>query len=532
VELRLLGTTEVVVEGDKQALGGPMVRAVLADLALNAGQALARSRLVDDLWGQSPPASAVHTVQAYVSRLRLVLNAGGEKAVLLTSGPAYVLDVSPSEVDALRFLSLASEGRAALSARDPATAEAKLSAGLSLWRGQALVDVQEANFAPSASVRLEGERLLAIETLFDARLQLGHHRELVSPLQAAIAADPFREHLHAQLMTALYRSGRQADSLAAFKRARDLLVNELGVEPGRELREVERAVLTQAPELELRPDLGHERAVSRAPQAPSPAQAIVEGPLSKPTIVPGSGSEAPRRGWAFKLVGTGAVVALVGAAAVTKLANPAGAHAVALGVSELSASSGRIVGSLSLTGEPGGAASGDGSVWVTSPVSGTLYRIDPASAAVEATVVIGTGAGAIAVAGPNVWVANTVSGTLSQVSAGTDQVVQTLPLGPEPTGIAVGDGSLWVANAFASSLTEVDIATDAVTTYQLAEQPGRRERHPLLTPRWPDCPDPGRRWSHRGDLRPRYGMGSERDRQHGLSHQPRYRRCSCHHPGQ
>ena len=320
--------------------------------------------------------------------------------MLLTRGPAYVLDVNPSEVDALSFLGLVSDGRAALSAGDPATAEAKLSTGLLLWRGQALVDVQEANFAPSAAARLEGERLLAVETLFDARLQLGRHRELVSELQAAAAADPFREHLHAQLMTALYRSGRQADSLAAFKRARDLLVNQLGVEPGRELRDLERAVLTQAPELELSPDWPHDRPVSPPVRAGRPPRVIDEHPLSEPTTLLGPGTGAPGRGWAFKLAGTGAVVLLIAAAALTKLANPAGAHPVALGVSELSAASGHFVGTLSLTSEPGGAASGDASVWVTSPTSGTLYRIDPASAAVEATVAIGAGAGAVAVSGP------------------------------------------------------------------------------------------------------------------------------------
>ncbi len=471
VELRLLGTVELVVEGDKHVPGGPMVRAVLADLALCAGRTLTTSQLVEDFWGQSPPASAVHTVQAYVSRLRRALNAGAAEAVLLTRGPAYFLDVSPSEVDALRFLGLVSEGRAALSAGDPATAEAKLSTGLLLWRGQALVDVQAANFAPSAAARLEDERLLAVETLFDARLQLGHHRELVSELQAAVAADPFREHLHAQLMTALYRSGRQADALAAFKRARDLLVNQLGVEPGRALRDLERAVLTQAPELELSPDWGHGRPVSPPAQPPRPAHVIDEHPLSNPPTLTGPGTEAPGRKWAFKFAGTAAVVALVAAAVLTKLANPAGAHPVALGVSELSAASGRIVGSLSLTSEPGSAASGDGSVWVASPTSGTLYRIDPASAAVEATVPIGTGAGAVAVSGPDVWVANTVSGRLSEVSAETDQVVQTLAVGTDPTGIAVGDGAVWVADGPASTLMKVDVATDAVTTYPLASPP-------------------------------------------------------------
>jgi len=471
MELRLLGTTELVIDGERQALGGPMVRAVLADLALNAPQTLTTSQLVDDLWGQSPPPSATHTLQAYVSRLRRSLNACAPHIVLLTSGPGYLLEVDRSRVDVLRFSELLAQGRASWAGGDAVAAEATLYAGLSLWRGPALADIQEASFAPLAAARLENDRLVALETLFDARLQLGHARELVSELESAIAANPFREHLHAQLMTALYRSGRQADALAAFQRARDRLVDGLGVEPGRELRELERAVLAQAPELELaRPPLdGGLAAVGGRPTGP-----VTTTPLPSQVVPLGRrGAEPPARRKVVKLAGAGAaaVVVVLAVTGYTRLADPTGGHSVALGISALRATSGSVARSLSLISEPGSAASGDGSVWVTSPVSGILYRVDPLTASVEATVTIGTGAGAIAVSGPNIWVANTITGSLSQVSSATDEVVKTFVAGAEPTGLAVGDGLLWVADASASALGAVNTNTDRVTTYPLSSPP-------------------------------------------------------------
>ncbi len=143
MELRLLGPTELVVEGESRSLGGPTVRALLVDLALNAGQTLVTRQLVDDLWGQSPPASAVHAVQAYVSRLRRSLDGAAPRPVLVTSGPGYMLAVSPSQVDALRFSGLVFQGRAALGEGDAVAAEATLASALSLWRGPALAKRSE-----------------------------------------------------------------------------------------------------------------------------------------------------------------------------------------------------------------------------------------------------------------------------------------------------------------------------------------------------------------------------------------------------
>jgi DNA-binding SARP family transcriptional activator/class 3 adenylate cyclase len=254
VEFRILGPLEILDDqGQRLALGGAKQRALLAVLLLHAGQVVAVERLVDELWGEDPPDTAAHSLQVYVANLRKVLeptrtkrSAGG---VLQTRPPGYLLQVGPEELDLARFERLAGQGRAALAAGDPAGAARLLGEALGLWRGWALADVALAVSGQGEVVRLEERRLAALEDRIEAELALGRHRELVGELQALVAAHPLRERIHGQLMVALYRSGRQADALAAFKRARDRLVEELGIEPGAELQELERAILAQDPNL-------------------------------------------------------------------------------------------------------------------------------------------------------------------------------------------------------------------------------------------------------------------------------------------
>ena len=198
VELRLLGVTEALRDGVAAPLGGPLQRAVLADLALCAPLTVPVEQLVDDLWDMLQPASATHTMRTYVSRLRRVLAGIGCPDILVTSGPGYRLDVATSEVDALFFAELVGKGRTALIGQDPAGAAQHLRRALSLWRGPALADVRQAAFAGPAAAQLEGSRLGAAEALLDARLQLGEHVDLVSELERLVASHPLREHLHAR----------------------------------------------------------------------------------------------------------------------------------------------------------------------------------------------------------------------------------------------------------------------------------------------------------------------------------------------
>ena len=240
VELRLLGPIEVERDGAASALGGQKPRALLAVLALEPGRVVSVDRLVEALWPGDPPETAAHAVQVYVSQLRKALG-----PVIATRAPGYVLELDPEHVDVHRFSRLAQEGRAALETGDAAAAEVALREALALWRGPALADFVYEPFAQTQIARLEELRTVVVEERIDADLALGRHAELVSELEALVQAEPLRERPRAQLMLALYRSGRQADALAAYRAARETLVEELGIDPGPELRELEAAILRQ-----------------------------------------------------------------------------------------------------------------------------------------------------------------------------------------------------------------------------------------------------------------------------------------------
>ena len=240
LEVRLLGPTEVAREGAPVALGGPKPRALLAALALEAGRVVSVDQLVEALWPGDPPETAAHAVQVYVSQLRKALG-----HVIATRASGYGLELEPERIDLHRFSRLAQEGRAALEGGDSASAEGALRDALALWRGPALADFLYEPFAQAEIARLEELRTVVLEERIDADLALGRHAELVSELEALVRAQPLRERPRAQLMLALYRSGRQADALAAYRAARETLVDQLGIEPGPELRELEAAILRQ-----------------------------------------------------------------------------------------------------------------------------------------------------------------------------------------------------------------------------------------------------------------------------------------------
>jgi class 3 adenylate cyclase len=240
LEVRLLGPIEVERDGEPVALGGQKPRALLAVLALEPGRVVSVDRLVEALWPGDPPETAPHAVQVYVSQLRKALG-----STIVTRPPGYVLEVEPERVDAHRFVRLAQEGHGALEDDDAASAEIVLREALALWRGPALSDFLYEPFAQTQIARLEELRTAVVEDRIDADLALGRHLELVSELEALVQAERLRERPRAQLMLALYRSGRQADALAAYRDARDTLVDDLGIEPGRELKELEAAILRQ-----------------------------------------------------------------------------------------------------------------------------------------------------------------------------------------------------------------------------------------------------------------------------------------------
>ena len=272
MEIHVLGPVEVLVDGALRTVPGGGERELLALLALSAGRVVAATTLIDALWDEDLPANPDNALQVRVSKLRRALADLGQPAdVLMTRRPGYVLDIPPDAVDALRFASLVDAARAAGTA-DPSTATARYREALSLWRGAPLSEFTAAKWAVPEAARLSELHLAAREELIGLELAAGRHADVLHELEALTAQHPLRERLHADLMLALYRSGRQADALAAYQRTRDVLDAELGLQPGAELRELHQAILQQRPALRAR------QRESSPPTAP-PAGSIRPLPL-------------------------------------------------------------------------------------------------------------------------------------------------------------------------------------------------------------------------------------------------------------
>ena len=250
----MLGQLEVVRDGQRVELGGLKQRAVLAALLLDANRVVSLDRLVESLWPDERPNRAIATVQVFVSNLRRALEPErprGAPAELLTSrAPGYLLAIEPQDLDAHAFETLAEEGRAALADGDPEHAADLLAEAGALWRGPALAEFAGEPWAEAEAARLEELRLLCHEDLFESALVLGRHAIMVAELEQFVGRHPLRERPRAQLMLALYRSGRQAQALTVARDGRRVLGEELGLDPGAPLRALEQSILRQDPSLD------------------------------------------------------------------------------------------------------------------------------------------------------------------------------------------------------------------------------------------------------------------------------------------
>ena len=268
MEFRILGPVEAVADGEAVELGGGKLRTLLGLLVLEANRVVSAERLIDALWGASPPETATNNLQVYVSQLRRALREAepGSERLLVTRRPGYMLRVEPAALDVARFEHGVAEGRAALAAGSFEAGVTLLREALGLWRGDPLEGAEVESLALADVERLAEERLAALADRVEAELQLGRHDSVVGELEALAAANPRHERLTGQLMLALYRAGRQADALEVYRRTRELLVEELGIEPGPTLHALERAILVQDPSLEAPP-----RAAVAAASAEAPA---------------------------------------------------------------------------------------------------------------------------------------------------------------------------------------------------------------------------------------------------------------------
>jgi class 3 adenylate cyclase/DNA-binding SARP family transcriptional activator len=260
LDFRLLGPLEVR-EGDVSlALGGRKQRTLLAILLLHANEVVSGDTLIHGLWGEHAPKTAGTALQVYVSNLRKLL----PPERLETRTPGYVLHVEPEELDLARFERLAAKANGG----DSKAASTALDEALALWHGQPLADFAYEPFARAEIARLEELRMRAIEQRIDAELELGRHAELVGELEALVSEHPYREHLRQQLMLALYRSDRQTEALEAYRRARLALLEELGIEPGPALKELEKAILAQDVALEAPAPAPHRQGERPPPESP------------------------------------------------------------------------------------------------------------------------------------------------------------------------------------------------------------------------------------------------------------------------
>src|SRR5262245_58556528 len=244
IEFKVLGPLEVVADGHPLELNRKKQRSLLALLLLDAGEVVSSDRLIEELWGDKPPKVASHSLQNLVSDLRKVLGPD----TVRTREPGYVLDVDRDRIDLHQFerlVALAAEGG------DAERRSSLLREALALWRGPPLADLTFEPFAHVEVARLEELRTAAREELMQADLELGRHSRVIPELEALVAEHPLRERLRGQLMVALYRSGRQAEALEAYRAARETLVDELGIEPSPELQQLEHAILRQDPSLDL-----------------------------------------------------------------------------------------------------------------------------------------------------------------------------------------------------------------------------------------------------------------------------------------
>ncbi len=438
LDVLLLGPVEARLGGRTLPLGRGKLPALLALLALEPNRVVSSDRLLDALWGSDPPPSAAVALYGLVSQLRKLIEPAD--AAIVTRAPGYVLELPPERTDVSRFHALVETARAELAAGDPTKAANRLNTALALWRGLPLQDLAAFAFAPIEAAHLAEARLAAVEARIDADLTRGLAAHLVPELEVLVAAEPLRERFRAQLMLALYRSGRQADALTAYRDARAAL-DELGLEPSQELQTLERAVLRHDPSLE--PASRQERAAAAEVNGGSPRRQPL---YARPRML------------IFAAVGLGAIAAAVAAAVIGgETRGTVRIAANGVGVVE----HGQLVAAGVLESTPSDVAAGAGSLWITSTDDQTLSRVEPNTGDVRETIRVGSGASGVAADERSVWVANALGGTVSRIDPRTNTVVQTVHVGGAPVAVALGGGIVWVSSSADQTLSLVDARTGA-----------------------------------------------------------------------
>jgi DNA-binding SARP family transcriptional activator/streptogramin lyase len=464
VEFRVLGPLEVRSGGTALPLGGPKQRALLALLLLHANEVVSRDRLVDGVWGESPPSTIGAVLSVYLSKLRKLLAATGLDTALVTQPHGYMLRIEPEQLDLHRFEQLAREGRVALAAENTEQGAARLEEALALWRGPPLADLAWAPFAASKIGRLDELRLSALEDRIEVDLTLGRHFELVPELTALVAEYPLCERLRVQLMVGLYRTGRQSEALQSYREARRMLAEELGLDPGPELQALEKAILVHDPSLAppRSSGAGRSEAVRRARRpVATAAKAAVAHPHAlrrrSPLLVALAGLVA---------AAVAMPILLLGQDETDRLQQEPGqagpVFATGNEVAVVSPDTNKIVARVPVGPSPTLIREGDGSVWVGDRQDRTVTQIDPESGRVISTMGIGFRPDDLAARDGAVWAVNREEGVLGKLTYGdiSDRFERR---GFAGFGrMAVDDEAVWLGSG--KTLIRVDPATGRVVT--------------------------------------------------------------------
>ena len=447
MEYRILGPLEVVDEGEPVALGRLKERLVLATLLLHANEFVARERLIDELWGESPPPTARKAVNVYVSQLRKALARNGHDPITTADG-GYRLEVDAERLDAARLQQLLATARERAAAGELEAAAELLREALALWRGPALAGLLLESHGRDEIAQLDELRLTALMDRIDCDLALGRHDQVLGELHVLVGEHPLRERLRAQLMLALYRAGRQAEALEAYQQARQTLVEELGIEPSEPLQRLQQAILRHDPSLETPEGTaavnGLAPATARPPQAP-PVEACA--PAARRRFQP--------RRWQLAIAVL--VILAASAAAVVVFSTSAAAtpHVVPDSLVRIDPRSGKIVSVTSVGAEPQGIAITPRGIWTTNLTENLVTRYDLRTHKVQTLGTPPEPFAVVADAG-NAWVSSLrSSSTITRFAAfGTGPSAGWGPLDPSDTSkihlpppgavsLALGAGYLW-----------------------------------------------------------------------------------------
>jgi YVTN family beta-propeller protein len=539
IQFCVLGPLQVLRDGTPVSVGGAQQRAVLAFLLAERERAVSVDQIADALWGERPPAGYAATIQTYVFHLREVLEPerakGDPPGVLVTEPSGYRLKIDPGAIDAADFESLIESGESFVVRGLPAEAAADLGRALSLWRGSVLADLAGYDFVARLGSRLDELRLRAIESQIDAELALGRHASMIAQLNSLAEAHPLREHLQAQRILALYRAGRQADALEAFRSIRRRLMDELGIEPGTEMTNLHQSILNQDSALQLerpapalRPGVKQPNEQALRPRVHRVSRRLVAVSVVSAVVLVAATVYAVRysRSSALRslpansvvridadgafhdavsvgvspdgvvLAAGAAWVANTGANSVSKIdlkkhvvvqTTPVGGAPQALAVSgsdlwvvnsgsssvsRLSLKTNQVVDTVRVGNLPGPIAVGERGIWVVNTGDDTVERIDPTTGKTDPPIAVGFRPDGIAVDANTVWVSNSGDGTVSPIDEKSGVAGSSIAVGAGPAGIAVSDGSVWVANSLSQTVSRIDPTTrQVVATVRVGDGP-------------------------------------------------------------